>query len=135
MGFVHGKRTQVSVGAGDISPWTKNSELTRGADKGEVTGYGAEAHTYAADTLKTGEFVADGTYDSTAGTGPRAILRPAVGTMVAIIRKPEGTGSGKPTETFTAFMDEYKESNPVADFIKWSAKFTVSGLIVDTTQS
>jgi len=135
MALGHGKRTQITVAAGDISAWTKNSEFTRGADKHDTTGYGADDHTFGGDGLRTGEFVCDGLYDGTAGTGTRAILEPLVGTVVTVTRKPEGTGSGKPLQTFQAFVDEYKETNPVADYIKWAAKMTVSGLVAKTTQS
>jgi hypothetical protein len=57
-----------------------------------------------------------------------------VGTNATITRKPEGTGVGKPLETFDAVLEQYVETNPVADFIKWSAKFTVSDAIATTTQ-
>lgn len=130
---VHGKRTVITVAAADISPYTNTSELTRAADKHDTTGYGVDDHVVDPG-LKSGDFTCGGTYDSTATVGPRAVLRPIVGTKVAITRKPEGTGTGKPLESFNATVDEYKETNPVADYIKWAAKFTVSGPIVDTVQ-
>jgi len=134
MSTVHGRHTVITVNAKDISPYCDTSQLTRGADESDVTGYGKAAHVSGDDTLKKSEFTCSGKYDNTVSTGPRAALRPLVGTITTVTRKPEGTGVGKPLETFSAFVAEYVETNPVADHIAWSAKFTVSDDIADTTQ-
>jgi hypothetical protein len=133
MSFVHGKGTIITVATKDISQYTNNSQLTRGADVHDLTTYGKNAHVNAGGLLKN-EFTCEGTYDNTASTGPRAALQPLVGTTVACTRKPEGTGVGKPLETFSAVLEQYVETNPVADYIKWSAKFTLSDVIADSTQ-
>jgi hypothetical protein len=62
-------------------------------------------------------------------------MDPLVGTLMVITRKPEGTGTGKPLQTFTALLEEYKESNPFAEYIKWAAKWTISGAVARTTQA
>jgi hypothetical protein len=133
MSFVHGKNTVITVATKDISQYTNNSSLTRGADKHDTTGYGKNDHVVQGGLL-TGEFSCEGTYDNTASTGPRAALQPLVGTVAVVTRKPEGTGTGKPLETFSALLEQYVETNPVADMVKWSAKFTVSDAIATTTQ-
>jgi hypothetical protein len=133
MSFVHGKNTVITVAAKDISQYTNTSQLTRGADKHDVTGYGKQDHVVQGGLL-TGEFSCEGTYDNTASTGPRAALAAIVGTVVTCTRKPEGTGVGKPLETFLALLESYVETNPVADMVKWSAKFTVSDAIATTVQ-
>lgn len=133
MSFVHGKNTVITVATKDISQYCNKSQLTRGADSHDLTGYGKQAHVVAGGLLKN-EFTCEGNYDNTAVTGPRAALEPLVGTVVACTRKPEGTGVGKPLETFSALLEQYVETNPVADYISWSAKFTVSDVIADTTQ-
>lgn len=130
---VHGRRTQITVDANDFTPFTNTSEFTRGADKHDTTPYGVDDHKVEGG-LRSGDFTMGGIYDSTASTGPHNFLKGRTGTTCAMIRKPEGTGTGKPTETFSAVLEEFKETNPVADFIKWSAKFTVSGAVADTVQ-
>lgn len=133
MAFIHGKGTVITVASKDISQYCTTSSLTRGADKHDVTGYGKNDHVVQGGLL-TGEFTCEGTYDNTASTGPRAALQPLVGTVAACTRKPEGTGVGKPLETFSALLDQYVETSPVADMVKWSAKFTVSDAIATTVQ-
>ena len=133
MSFVHGKGTVITVATKDISQYCTTSQLTRGVDKHDTTGYGKADHVFQGGLL-TGEFSCEGTYDNTASTGPRAALQPLVGTVVAVTRKPEGTGVGKPLETFSALLESYVETNAVADMIKWSAKFTVSDAITTSTQ-
>lgn len=133
MTFVHGKNTVITVATKDISQYCNTSQMTRGADSHDVTGYGKDDHVLSGG-LRKGEFSCGGTYDNTASNGPRAALRPFIGAVVACTRKPEGTGVGKPLETFSALLEDYQETNPVADMVSWSAKFTVSDAITDTTQ-
>ncbi|MFG1844912.1 hypothetical protein [Micromonospora carbonacea] len=134
MGFQHGKHTKITVGGDDISEWTNTSEMTRGAAGHNVTMYGknAEVHTGG---LKNGQFTCGGTYDNTVSTGTHAVLDPLVGTVVEIVRMPEGTGTGKPTQTFDALLTQYVETNPVADMVTWSAQFTISDDVAETTQA
>jgi len=131
--FVHGKSTVITVATKDISQYCNKSVLTRGADAHDLTGYGKSDHVVGGGLLK-GEFTCEGNYDNTAVTGPRAALQPLVGTTVVVVRKPEGTGTGKPLETFSALLEQYVETNPVADYIAWSAKMTVSDAIATTVQ-
>lgn len=133
MSFVHGKGTVITVAAKDISQYCNTSSLTRGGDKHDVTGYGKLDHVVQGGLL-TGEFSCEGTYDNTLVSGPRAALQPLVATVVVCTRKPEGTGAGKPLETFSALLEQYVETSPVADMVKWSAKFTVSDAIATTVQ-
>lgn len=132
----HGKATFISVGGSDISRWTDNSSLKRAADKHEITGYGDDGHEYADGLgLKAHTFSCSGWYDTTATTGTAAVLKGQEGQRLALVRRVEGTGTGKPAEAFNAVMDDYTETNPVADIVKWAASFTVSGVITDSTQS
>lgn len=131
--FVHGKGTVLKVASNDISAFTSNSQIERDSDSHDVTAYGATSHAYAAGLLDN-KFTADGTYDSTASTGSRAIFGTAVGTTLAITRRPEGTGSGKPNEAFNIIVTKYSESNPVNDMIKWSVEGQVSGDVTVSAQ-
>nr|UXE44751.1 hypothetical protein Hi04_10k_c361_00015 [uncultured bacterium] len=131
--FVHGKGTVLKVGASDISAFTSNSQLERDVDSHDVTAYGANSHAFQAGLLDA-KFTADGTYDSTATTGSRAIFGTAIGTTVAITRRPEGTGTGKPNEAFSIIVTKYTESNAVADMVKWQLEGQVTGDVTVTVQ-
>lgn len=135
MAYSHGKHTEIEVAGGDISVWCKTSEFTRNADKHELDGYGVDDKIVQGGK-RGGEFVCGGAYDTTED-GPAAIIDPLVGTElpITILRRTEGTGVGKPLQTFSATVDEYKESNPHNDYVMWSAKFTVSGPVVKTVQT
>lgn len=132
MGFVHGKDTEVSVDSNDLSTFTNTSQFTRGADSHDTTTYGKDDHTFSGG-LRTGGFTMGGTYDDGA-TGPAEVLEPLIGTVVEVIRMPEGTGSGLPTQTFSALLTSYVESSPVADMVSWTADFTVSDAVATSEQ-
>ncbi len=133
MGWQHGRHTEITVGGVDISAWTNTSELERTADSHDVTGYGKNSHVYEGG-LKDGKFTCGGVYDNTADTGPHDVLNPLVGTVAEIVRKVEGTGTGKPTQTFDGLLVSYVETAPVADMVTWSAEFTVSDDVAETAQ-
>jgi hypothetical protein len=130
----HGKETVIKVGSDDISQYTNASELERGADDHDTTCYGADDHVYDGG-LGNHTFKMSGMYDTTATTGPRDVLKDTPGTKVTITRQPEGTGSGKPQDSFSFLVTKYVESNPVADYVTWSCEGKVSGAITDTAQS
>lgn len=134
MSFVHGKNTYISINAKDLSTYTKSSELERSADSHDNTTYGKNSHVYGGGLLDA-SFKAEGVYDSTASTGPRAVLQPIVGTVVELIRRPEGTGTGKPEETVDVLITKYTETNPVDDMIKWAVEGQCSDDIATTTQA
>lgn len=133
MGYQHGKDTIITVGGDDISAWTNTSEMTRGAASHNVTHYGKNAEVHQGG-LRNGQFTCGGTYDNTLTTGTHAVLNPLVGTIVEVVRMPEGEGTGKPTQTFDAVLTQYVETNPVADMVTWSAQFTISDDVVETAQ-
>ena len=131
MAFVHGKTTKITVATKDISPYTKTSSFEVDGDVHDTTGYGATAHTKSGGLLD-GKFTCGGTYDNTASTGPRNALLPLVGTQVAVVRNPEGTGTGKPNDAFSAVLTKYVETNPVDDMVSWSAEMEISGVVTTT---
>jgi hypothetical protein len=129
----HGKATQISVEGLDVSLWTSNSEFTRKIGTSPTTGYGKDDEEYGAN-LKDADFTMDGKYDVTASTGTSA-LDAMHGQQVTVIRKMRGTGTGKPTQTFEAILEEYKETSPYNDYVKWSAKLKCTGPVVTTSQA
>lgn len=133
MAFVHGKNTYISLNAVDLSAFTNTSTLTRKADKHDVTTYGKNDHVYQGG-LGDGDFSMGGTYDNTAA-GPRDTIEPLIGTNVTLIRRPEGTGVGLPQDSVNVLVEEYVETNPVADMVTWSCKLQPSDAVTSTNQS
>jgi hypothetical protein len=134
MARVHGKDTVIKLDDNDLSAYCKNSSVTRDADSHDTTGYGVDDYTYLGGLLK-GEASISGDYDSTASTGPGAVIRPLIGTVVTFIRQLEGTGSGKPQESMSVLVGKFVETSPYNDIVSWSLDMTRSGAIDDTAQS
>lgn len=132
MAFVHGKDTIITVDGDDLSAYTNTSQLDQESDEHDVTTYGADDYVFAGGLLK-GAFSMGGVYDDSA-TGPKATIEPLLGKVVPLIRKPEGTGSGKPQESVSVLIKKYTETNPVAGMITWQCDMTKSGPITRTTQ-
>lgn len=131
----HGKSTVLKANTKDISAWTNTSDFKYAADRHESTGYGAVGHEYADGVgLKAHGFKCGGTYDITATTGTAAVFQGKEGTMVGFVRRIQGTGTGKPEETFNAILDDFTPSSPFNDIVRWTANFTVSGDVAYTTQ-
>lgn len=137
MSLVKGAQTVVIINGADISQYIKTSEFTRTKDTTDVTAYGPNVndHSYSAN-LGDSQFTMSGNYDNTAGTGPRAVLRPLEdsGALTTLIRRPEGTGAGKPQDQMQVIVEKYVETNPVEGNVMWSADCKVSGGVTATTQ-
>ncbi|SCG38240.1 hypothetical protein [Micromonospora zamorensis] len=133
MAFVHGKNTFISLGGDDLSAFTTTSQLEKTADSHDVTTYGKKAHVFNGGLLN-GSGTISGIYDSTASTGPRAVINPLVGTVVELIRQPEGAGTGKPQDVVDVLVTKYTETNPVADMVTWSCDLQFSDEINSAAQ-
>lgn len=134
MAEAHGKETYVSLDGDDISTFTDTTTYNGGADEHDSTCYGADGHEFAAGGLKTGSITIGGKY-ITGATGPRAVIRPLIGTKVPFVYRPEGTGSTLPEDTATVFVKTYNQSSPVGDIVRWTAELTVSGVVTYGTQA
>jgi hypothetical protein len=134
MTFVHGKDTYISLDGDDLSAFTDTSSWEDTSELHQVTTYGKSRHVYAYG-LGDGTLSFGGTYDNTAA-GPKAIIEAVkdAGLPVTLIRRPEGTGSGKPQESVSVLVSKYTESNPVADMVKWTCDVQMSDDITRTTQ-
>ncbi len=139
MSFVHGRDTFISLDGDDLSPYTNTSSWEDTSDKHDVTCYGANRKAYNPG-LGDGKLSFGGVYDNTAA-GPKAIIEAIKAghdagtiTSVTLIRRPEGTGSGRPQESVAVMVEKYTESNPVADMVTWSCDLQMSGDITRTTQ-
>lgn len=134
MAFVHGKDTFISLDGDNLSAFCNTSTLTRQADSHDVTTYGQDSHVFVGG-LGNGTASIGGFYDNTASTGPRAVIEPLVGTVVVLIRQPEGTGSGLPQDEVNVLVTNYVETSPVADIVTWTAALQLSGDIDTTAQA
>jgi hypothetical protein len=132
MASSHGKLTIIKIATKDISLWTKTSTLERGAAVHNITGYGVDDENNVGG-LKTGKFTMGGWYDASLTTGTAAVLD-TPGATVAVIRQPEGAGTGKPQQSFNAVIEKYTETSPHDEIVSWSCDMTVAGAIVRTTQ-
>jgi hypothetical protein len=132
MAKTHGKETVIKLNAVDLSAFCNTSEWTRSADSHDTTTYGADDHAYDGG-LGDAKATIGGFYDDGA-TGPRATIEPLIGTKVAYIRQPEGTGAGKSQDSCTVLVMSYVETSPVADMVTWSAELQVSGAVDSTDQ-
>ena len=133
MTAAHGKQTVITIATKDISPFTKTSNYERTAPAHSTTGYGVDDELYAGG-VRVNTFTCGGAYDNTVLVGPRIVLHAAVGTTVAVVRKVEGTGTGKPQDSFNAVVTKYAESSPYDDIVSWSAEFQISGPITTIAQ-
>lgn len=132
MAAVHGKDTYISIGANDISAYCNTSNFTQTGDSHDITGYGKSAHVKTGGLLD-GTFSCGGWYDGTTA-GTHDTMRPLVGTVVELIRRPEGTGSGLPQETVNILVTSYVETNPVDDVIQWTLDAELSDTLVEANQ-
>jgi hypothetical protein len=129
----HGKRLVVLLAGTNISQYCDSNEHSKKPDIHDTTTYGNDSHVKDGGLLDgTGSI--GGLYDTTASTGPRALINPLVGTKVTYIRRPEGTGAGLPQDSVTVVVGEYKETEPVADYARWTLGLEYSGDVNSTPQ-
>ena len=133
MAFVHGKGSVVSLGGSDLSIYSNSVEWERSGDSHDVTTYGKNAHVKQGGLLD-GSASISGIYDNTASVGPRAVINPKIGTVVALVWRPEGTGAGKPMDTVNVLVTTYSESSPVADMITFSVELELSDDVTSAVQ-
>lgn len=130
MGFVHGKGTVVSVDSADMSVFSTQCEYELKAEAHDTTTFGQDNKVFSGG-LKESSLKIEGNYDDTATTGPAASLEPAVGTVIEVIYKPEG--SSGPVRTFDGLLTHYGETSKINDMIKFTAQFQGSGTVAVTT--
>lgn len=132
MAFKHGKDVFVSLNAVTLGAFCNQVDLGRESDEHDVTTYGKSAHVYAGGLLD-GEITIGGIYDDGAAS-PEATIEPLIGTVVAFVYRPEGTGAGKPERTGQVLVKKYDESAPVADMIKWTCTLRLSDTLTKANQ-
>lgn len=141
MAFVHGKGTVVTLsglsgpasGSHDLSTFLNQVTWEFGADTHDVTTFGQNSHVWATG-LKVSTFSLSGVYDASLPNAPWFFFQQANGNLVTVLFKPEGTGTGKPSHSFSAVLTKYNQSSPVADMITFQADFNGSGDVTSTIQ-
>jgi len=130
---VHGKVTAVSLGGSDLSIYSNSVTFARTADSHDVTTFGKNAHVYQGG-LTDGTASIAGFYDSTAVSGPRAVIMPKIGTVVPLVHRPEGTATTRPQDTVDVLVTGYTETSPVADMVTWSIELQMSDSVTSGAQ-
>lgn len=132
MSKVHGKNTVVIINSVDLSQFSNNCEFTRSGDSHDVTTFGNNSHRKQGGLLD-GKATISGFYDD-AATGPRATIEPLIGTVVPLVHRPEGTGTGRPEDTVNVLVQSYVETNPVAEYVTWSCDVEFDGDVTTADQ-
>lgn len=114
----HSKLTVILIAGNDISQYCTDSTCEESSGTEDTTTYGKDK-VVKDPTLGDGDFSCGGKYDSDL-TGPRKVLKPLVGTKVAVLYRPEGTGAGLPQDSFSAVITKYTETAPVAGYRTWA---------------
>lgn len=130
---IHGKNTVVTLDGDDLTVHSNNSQLEFTSDSHDVTTYGKDAHVFSGGLLN-GSATISGFYDSTASTGPRAVIQPLVGTVVPFVHQPEGAGAGLPQDAVDVLVTKYTQTHPVADMVTWAVDLQFSDDVDSTAQ-
>lgn len=128
----HSKYTVILVAGNNISPFCTDSTCEESSGTEDLTTYGKNK-VVKGPTLGDGAFSCGGKYDDTVA-GPRAVLKPLVGTTVNIKYRPEGTGAGLPQDSFSAVITKYTETAPTAGYRTWALETEPSDDWTNTPQ-
>ena len=135
MSFKKSTLTVIKVDSVDLSAYVDSHDFSHSADLEDVTTYGAAGHAFLA-TLTNATLSLTGRYDSTATTGPRAVLTDNLGgDAVAVLIQEEGTAASAPQISFNAIVKSYDESGTVGGITKFKSDLQVTGAVSYTAQS
>lgn len=115
----------------NLSAFTDNvSGLPGGRGLSEVTAFGDQG-VKNIPSLVNVQFTASGHFDSTATTGPNAVLNSlrAATATASFEYGPEGSTSTKVKFSGECWMTEYTADASVAEKVSWSASFQVNGTV------
>jgi hypothetical protein len=140
MSFVHGKSAvfKLDDSGGTLRTLTSYvdnvSGLPGGRELSAVTAFG-DSGTKSISGLQNVTFSVSGHFDSTATTGPNAVinsLRTATATA-SFEYGPEGSSSGNIKFYGECWLTEYTVDASVSDKVSFSATFQVDGTVSNTT--
>lgn len=127
-----GKNGYVSLNAVDLSTYVRSTSYEQSYDTYEVTTYGKTRKCYVGG-LGDGTVTLEGVY-STAASSPRSTIVPLLGTTVAFVYRPAGTGSGKDQDTVNVVVMTYNESVPVDDVVQFTVELQMTDTVTVTGQ-
>ncbi|GAB3117824.1 hypothetical protein GCM10027160_28950 [Streptomyces calidiresistens] len=137
MSFQHGKNSYFAIqdsgeSLRDLSPYTDNiSGLPGAVQLSEVTAFGDEG-TRHIPGLENTTFSVNGHFNTTATTGPHAVLssiRRGENGPYPFSYGPAGQGTGRPELSGEAWCTGYNITGAVADKISFTAEFQVDGTV------
>jgi len=117
----------------DLSDFIDTVTFTESADSLDVTTFGNGGHRKRGG-LTDGTIAIGGVYDTTS-SGPHDVVQPLIGTVVTFAWRPEGTGTGLPAVTGSVLVQNYVESSPVAEIVRWTANLEIDGDVTAANQS
>jgi len=139
MAFTHGKGAVFKIDNSGgtlqtLTAYVDSVDFNNTIDTAETTTMGSEVKTYLSGQSDATLSVS-GKWDSTASTGPDAVLNGLIGleTTSTFEVGPEGSTTGKVKYTGECFLTSYVVSVPVGDVVTFSADFQVTGAITKTT--
>jgi hypothetical protein len=116
-----------------LSDFIDTVTFTESADSLDITTFGNDGHRKRGG-LTDGSIAIGGVYDTTVN-GPHDVIKPLIGTVVTFAWRPEGTGTGLPATTGSVLVQNYVESSPVADIVRWTAALEIDGNVTDANQA
>jgi hypothetical protein len=133
MGSIHGKDFYISVDAKVLTTFVKTSNWEAEAGVHDYSGSGSDNTNFRGGQVKR-TFTMGGWYDASLTTGP-GYLETKMGATVPMVRRIQGTGTGKPEQTCSVVVGKYVESQKNDDIVQWTCDFTVDGAVVASTQA
>lgn len=142
MAFTHGKNAVFAVDDSGgtlrtISQYVDNVQgLPGGRNLSEVTAFG-DGGTKSIPGLQNVAFTVSGHFDSTATTGPNAVLNSlrTASATASFEYGPEGSTTGKVKFSGECWLTEYTVDSAVAEKVSFSASFQVDGTVTSGTYS
>lgn len=140
MSFVHGKSSifKLDDSGGTLRTLTSYVDSVQGLPAGrnlsEVTVFG-DSGTKSVPGLVNATFTISGHFDSTATTGPNAVLNSlrAASATASFEYGPEGSSTGNTKFSGECWMTEYTVNSAVTDKVGFSATFQVDGTVTAGT--
>lgn len=133
MAFRHGKNGDVSVDGTSLTAFCDSQSLSISNDTSETTVFGLAWKTFL-EGMASGQFEIGGNYDPTTTTGPADKLFNLIGGgAVTVILYPGGNDAGQLSYSASAILTAYNETAGVADAVKFTASFQVTGAVTQAT--
>jgi len=139
MAFTHGKGAVFKIDNSGgtlqtLTAYVDSIDFNNTVDTAETTTMGSEVKTYLSGQSDATLSIS-GKWDSTASTGPDAVLNGLIGLEATSTFEvgPEGSTTGKVKYTGECFLTSYVVSAPVGDVVTFTADFQVTGAITKTT--